>query len=314
MALYSTYDQVGQKEDVSDVISNISPTETPFVTMIGRGKADARLFEWQEDTLAAPKANAAVEGADATDETLTPTTMRANYTQIIEGCFKVSGTADAIATYGRDKESAYQLAKKGKELKRDLEYNLVGIAQDAAVGDATSAPRKFGNVFGKDASSTPADLIHTDHVFHNSDTGRALTETLLLSSHQTLFSAGADPTVWMVPPKHALTIAQFAQASGRGIERDLGGGRKITNVVDVYESPYGTLRVVMNRWMYWEDLATDIFHNLLLDPDMWALATLRPWQRELLAKTGDNKKYQLLTEVSLKHRNFKGDGWISDLL
>ena len=106
MALYSTYDQVGKAEDVSDIITDISPTDTPFTTMVKTEKVSARTFEWQEDSLAAAANNAAIEGADASMATLSPTTMRTNNTQILTKAFQVSATADAIKTYGRAKETA----------------------------------------------------------------------------------------------------------------------------------------------------------------------------------------------------------------
>lgn len=106
MAQFYSYDQVGKKEDVSDLISNISPTKVPFQTMIGTEKVTNTLFQWQEDSLRAVQVNAAVEGFTASDATLSATTMRNNYTQILEKVIKVSETADAISTYGRARESA----------------------------------------------------------------------------------------------------------------------------------------------------------------------------------------------------------------
>ena len=110
MSLYSTYDQVGQKEQVDDLISNISPSDTPFFSMIKSEKVSARTFEWLEDSLASAAVNAAVEGADAYMATLSPATSRTNTTQILTKSFQVSATADSIATYGRAKETALMVA------------------------------------------------------------------------------------------------------------------------------------------------------------------------------------------------------------
>src|SRR5512139_2382412 len=101
MATYQTYQQIGIKEDISDIITNISPTKTPFQSGLGNDKVANTLFQWQEDSLRSAAANAAVEGADGTDITATPTVMRTNYTQILQETIKVSGTSDAVATYGR---------------------------------------------------------------------------------------------------------------------------------------------------------------------------------------------------------------------
>ena len=143
MATWQTYQEVGIKEDISDIISNISPTATPFQSSIGKESVSNTLFQWQEDSLASTAENARVEGADFSDATLTPTVMRSNYTQIQSHTIKVSATSDAVDAYGRAKETAYQLSKKAAEFKRDIEFNLVGNratgGNNAAVGNATTA-------------------------------------------------------------------------------------------------------------------------------------------------------------------------------
>src|SRR5580700_9841479 len=122
MATWTSYDEVGIKEDVSDIITNISPTKTPFLSSLKTEKIHQKRHDWQEDALdAVNTANAAVEGADATDQTLVATTLRSNYTQILTKTIKVSGSADASLAHGRAKESAYQMSKKMLEIKRDLE-------------------------------------------------------------------------------------------------------------------------------------------------------------------------------------------------
>ena len=134
MTTYTTYDQVGRAESVSDVISNITPTDTPFHSMVKDEKVAARTFSWQEDSLDAAGANAQIEGADATMGTLTPTVERSNTTQIMSKAFQVSATSDSIKTYGRAKETAYQLGKALQSLKKDVEYALVGVDQAAVTG------------------------------------------------------------------------------------------------------------------------------------------------------------------------------------
>jgi hypothetical protein len=115
---------VGIKENVSDVITNLSPRKTPFQNGIGNEKVTQPLFQWQEDSLRAPATNAAVEGADASFITVTPTTMRNNYTQIFTEAVQVSDRADVVSTYGRKKEMAYQMAKSSAAVKRDREIAL----------------------------------------------------------------------------------------------------------------------------------------------------------------------------------------------
>ena len=187
---FKTYDQVGKKEDISDVISNIAPTQTPFQSLIGDEGADNTLYQWQEDDLSAVKDNAAVEGADATDEAMTPTVMRSNVTQIFhedhQGLGHLGPREDLRP---REGNPAYQLGKKSMELKREMEYALIGKAQNAIVGTSATA-RKFGNVFGLDAAGT-AMISPTVTVDHTA-TPAALTEADVLTVNQKLYENGAD--------------------------------------------------------------------------------------------------------------------------
>lgn len=222
MSLYSTYDQVGKAEDVSDIITDISPTDTPFTTMVKSEKVSARTFEWQEDSLAAAGNNAAIEGADASMATLSPTTMRTNNTQILTKAFQVSATADSIKTYGRAKETAYQLGKALKEIKRDLERAYVGVSNSAVTG-SESAAREMASVDQQISTAVDAGSNATD----------ALTEAKLLTLGETCFGNGSDPSVFMIKPADAQIVAGFTGASGR--YRNFNDGTKtLVNVIDLY--------------------------------------------------------------------------------
>lgn len=287
---YSTYDQVGLAEDVSDVISNISPTKTPFQTAIGTEKVSARLFEWQEDSLRAPADNKKVEGFVAADVARSATAMRSNNTQIMSDTFRISATADVVKTYGRAKETAYQLAKSGEELKRDLEFAFVG-QKNAAVTGSESVEREMAASF---------DMIDAGNVIAGGTA--ALTEAMLLDAHETVFNAGGDPNIFMIKPSDSLIVANFTAASGR--QREFSGDtKKIVNVVDLYVSPFGELKVVLNRWL----LSTTA---MLLDTEMWKKIILRNWSRTLLGRDGDAERHMLVGEFSLKHKNFKASGYI----
>jgi len=307
---YVTYDLVGMAEDVDDVISNISPKDTPFVSMIGKDTCDATHFEWQEDTLRAPASNALVEGADAVVVARVPTSMRGNRTQIMGDTFSISGTSDRVKKYGRKSETAYQTAKMGLQLRRDLEYILVALDQDAAAGDEDTA-RYMGNVFGVDANGD--EIIETDAIDYGATPGTAeeFTETRFLAAMQMAYDNGASPTTLMIKPIHALNVAAFAVASGR--TRDIGQSKKIVNAVDLLVTPWGEVRVTLNRWLRGYSAGVQVGEALLIDPEMWKRVVLRPWQKEKLAKTGDSEKYQMLGEFSLKHRNYLGDVRITDL-
>ncbi len=232
--------------------------------------------------------NAVVEGADATFITASPTVMRNNYTQIFMEAVQVSGTADVVAIHGRDKESAYQLAKSAAALKRDLENALVGTAQSAASG-AISTARTMAGVQIQVASGNVNYM----------GTTVALSEAGLLTGLQNAFTAGAEPDTIYVTPSNSLVVANFAAAAGR--YRTLNTGTKgsqdvITNVVNLYVSPFGQTKVVIDRFLKAKN-------TLIIDTSMWSLATLRSWTRESLAKTGDSTKQMLVGEYSLKHKN-----------
>lgn len=297
MALYSTYDQVGMAEDVSDVISNISPTKTPFQAMIGREKISARNPEWQEDSLAAVKEVAAIEGADPSDETLTATVMRSNYTQIFQLAIKVSNTADAVKTHGRAKESAYQVGLKMAEIKRHFEHSLVGLDTASAAG-SSSVARKFASVYPQIASGT------TTTADGGAGAPDALSETYVLGVMEKIYNVGGDFNTLMIKPSDSTLVADFAKASGR--QRNFDLAKKVVNAVDLYVSPFGEVRVVLNRFLK----STEA---LIFDPSNWKILVLRNWFRETLAKTGDNMKMQIVGEFSLKHVNQEASGLIENL-
>ena len=296
MTTYTTYDQVGKKEDVSDIISDITPTDTPFFTMVRSEKVSARTFNWLEDSLAAAANNAQIEGADAQMATLGNATQRSNQTQILHKAFQVSATSDAVATYGRAKETAYQLGKALKEIKRDLERAMVGVDNAAVAGAAGGSPA------AREMASVTQQITTT--VDAGSGAADPLTEAKLLELGQDCFNNGSDPSVLMIKPADAQIVAGFAAASGRN--REIAQGKNLVNVIDLYVSPYGEYKVVLNR----HQLTT---HAFLLDPSMFRSCVLRPFSRTLLAQTGDSEKHFVVGEYSVKHMNFADSGMIEQL-
>jgi hypothetical protein len=282
-----TYEQVKIAEDVSDIISNISPTATPFQSAIGNEKVDNTIFTWLEDELRAVASNAKVEGADATDATVAQPTERTNRTQIMSETVKVSRTANRVKTYGRAREMAYQLNKSAKSLKRDLEHAYVGADQSAAAGDASTA---------RTMASAQKLMNEADYVYTGD--GNPLSEAILLDALQQSYDAGAEPSRIMVTPSNSVVVADFAKASGRYRTLQTGGtDRSIVNVVDIYVSPFGTQKVQLNRFLKSGD-------TLVFEPDQWAKCTLDGWTRTPLAKTGDADRQMIIGEFSLKHKNF----------
>lgn len=294
MATLKTFETVGMAEDVSASIANISPTSTPFQTLIKSEKVSARNFEWLEDDIRAAGVNALVEGADATTTAVGQPTLRNNNTQIIGEAFKVAATVDAVKTHGRAKETAYALAKTLKALKLDVEKAMVGVDQ-AKVSDANgSTARKMASVSQQISTTVDAGSNATD----------ALTEAKLLELHEDCYSNGSEPSVLMIKPADALKVADFATASNR--ERDFGSSKTLTNAIEVLVTPFGTVRVLINR----NQLAT---HAFLIDPSMFKQCVLRPFTRTLLAKNGDADTHFVVGEVSVKHSNFSDSGMITGL-
>ena len=288
-----TYDQVGKKEDVEDLIYDISPTDTPFLSAIGTSTAKNTLHQWQTDELAATATNARVEGADAgTASGGTTTMLRAN-TLILRMVIQSSGSADSMATYGRGKELAYQKFKAGKELKRDVEFAMVGNDQTGNAGNASTARQLKSAQKWIDTATT--DTAGSD---------RALTETILENVLEKCYNEGGNPNMVMVTPSHSKTIAGFAAASGRN--RDFGTGTKVVNAVNLYVSPYGEVSVVLNRHLQANSL-------LAIDTEYWSRAVYRPTQIEELAKIGDSTKMQMLTELTLVCKAPKASGLANKL-
>lgn len=297
-----TYDQVGKKEDVSDVITNISPTQTPFQTQIGTVGIHNTLYQWQEDSLNAVGTNAQVEGANAIAAVQNPTVMRTNNTQILMKTASVSGSADAVKTYGRDKELAYQLMLRGKEIKRDLENAFVGVNQAAVVG-SDGVARSMASALNMINSAN--NYYMGSGLGGSTGTAAVITETAITTVAQELYVQGADPNTILIKPGDSLNISAM-QASGRTRYVD-NGDRNIVNVVDFYQSPFGKLSVKMDRFILPSSA-------LIYEASMWKKGVLRNWFRETLAKVGDSTQVMIVGEFTLVHKNFQASGAITNLV
>ena len=314
MATYQTFTAIGQREDLSDVIYNISPTETPFMSSVGKTKATAVLHEWQIDSLAAAATNAAVEGAAASDITVTPTTRVTNRTQISEKTIKISGTMEAINKAGRKSEKAYQLAKVSSELKRDMEKALLNNTVKSAGNSSTA--RVLGGLqtwlstgYVGGTSGVAGSLGSTARV---SGTDAAFTEAMVKSAVKKSFAAGGSPTILMTTPTQKVNISAFA---GVAAQRYMAPANKPTTIIgaaDVYLSDFGTLSVVPNRFLT-ADAGDSGEVAFILDPEMAAVAYLRPFQTNELAKSGDADVTQLLVEYTLEVKNEAAHAIIADL-
>ena len=313
MATYQTYTAIGQREDLSDVIYNISPTETPFLNSVGKSKATAIYHEWQTDSLAAAStSNAAVEGATASDATISPTVRVGNRTQISQKTIKISGTLDAVNKAGRKSEKAYQLAKASSEIKRDMEATLLSN-QTAANGNSTTA-RNLGGLQAWLASNTSngsgGSAGANGTTARTTGTDRAFTATLLNTVMQSAYTNGGSPTMLLVTPAQKVVASTFSGIATRYRDVPANQQAQIINAADVYVSDFGIIQIVPDRFIPNSDSDDTAF---LLDTEMAAVAYLRPFQTNELAQVGDADLTQLLVEYTLEVKNEAAHGIISDL-
>ena len=307
--LYDTYDTTGIREDLVDVIYNISPEDTPILSAIPRTAAKSTKHEWQLDALAAPAANLVIEGDDATIDAMSATTRAFNFTQIQDKVIALSGTQSAVDSAGRADEMAYQIAKKSKELKKDMEFALIK-GQVQAVGSATAA-RAMGSIptwiaTNGDAGTSGSLSTGSGTDLPNSGTDRDLTETILKTVIQEVYTAGGDLDLLVVPP----SVKQVISGFNANTTRFRPAEKKVEYAaIDVYSSDFGDIQVVPNRVM----ATTSESLCLMLQSDMAAAAYLRDFQVVDLAKTGDSEKKQLLCEWTLEMRNEAAHGIILDI-
>ena len=316
MPTYTKYDAVGQREDLSDVIYNISPTDTPIMSSIGKTKATAVNHEWQTDSLAAATtSNALVEGADATSATMSPTTRLGNLTQIVGKTVQVSGTLESVDKAGRKSEKAYQLAKASAEIKRDIE-TIITANQAAVAGNGTNTARKMSSLLSfiktntsvgagtTTAGADPTTIGVSARV--DADTTRTFTEAMLKEVVREVFASGGTPSVLMVSPALKQTVSGFTGLAAQRYQAPVSGQATILAGADIYQSDFGQISIVPNRFMRSRDA-------LVLDPEYAALAYLRPFQTIELAKAGDTDKTQILAELTLEVRNEAAHGGVFDL-
>ena len=304
---FDTYDSVGEREDLSDVIYSISPTDTPCLSSAAKTQATAVLHEWQTDSLAAAStSNAVIEGDEATLDASTATTRLSNSTQIMDKTVVITGTQESVDKAGRASELAYQIAKRAKELKRDMEATITGNIAEVA-GNSTTA-RKMGTLgswvtTNDDVASDGASGAGAGNAAHTDGTQRAFTEAQLKSVIKSVWNAGGDPSMVMVGPFNKQKLSGF---TGNSTRFDAGADATLYTSVDVYASDFGQLQVVPNRFSRDRDA-------YVLDMEYWGIAFLRDFSMHELSKTGDSEKRQLIVEATLESRNEAASGLVADL-
>ena len=301
---FSSASGVINREDLSDVIYMISPTETPLLSGIGKAKATNTLHEWTTDVLDAAANNAQLEGDDSTATALNPGTRVTNRTQISKKVVRLSGTQQGMNSAGNLYTMAKQMSKKMAELKRDMEFGL--CQNTTAISGATRQLRGLEGWVASNNSLGASGVAPnpTTNVAPVDGTARAFTESLLKTVLQSCWTAGGKPDTIMVGGSQKQTFSTFTAGFTQMGNAD---DSKLVASVDVYVSDFGTLKVVPNRFQR----ARTAF---VLEMEKWAVAYLRSYDTVDLAKTGDSDAKQVVVEYTLEGRNEAASGAVRDLL
>lgn len=304
---FDSYDMVGIREDLSDMIYNISPTDTPFWSALPKGKATNRYHEWQTDALDPPADNAHIEGDDTIAEAIIPTVRLGNYTQIFKKSVTVSDTDQGLDKAGRAKEMAYQITKKTKEMKRDIERAY--FANQAKVAGSNVVARRLAGAPAWIATNITNNTDGTDPTGDGTDArvdgsttafGQVAFDLLM----QRIWTEGGEPDKVYLNSFNMNLALGFVGNNNSRANVD-GEEKKVIKHMAVYVTPWGTVQWQLSRWQR----PRDVF---VMQSDMWGAATLRAARTTELAKTGDSDKRQIVTELTLVCRNEKASGMVVD--
>lgn len=310
---FQTFQSIGIREDLSDIIYNVSPTETPFMNNAGRGKASQSFFEWQTDALAAAvSTNQQIEGDDVTSfGAVTPTVRLGNYQEIARKTLIVADSEEVVDKAGRKSEIAYQLAKLGKELKRDMETSL--LANKGAVAGNSSTARQTGSLLAFLKTNIDKAGDGTAPVYTNiptdkwtDGTARSFTETILKNVVQQCWTNGAEPKTVMVGALGKQAVSSFTGIVEQISNQPRTSQASIVGAANIYVSDFGNLTVIPNRFQRTSTA-------FVLDWDFVSIDYLRPFKQVPLAKTGDAEKRMLIVEYGLRVKNEKAEGVAVDL-
>jgi hypothetical protein len=307
---FDSYDAKGIREDLSDVIYDISPEETPFYTACAKAKASNTLHEWQTDALRSSGDNAHIEGDDTIAEARTSTTRLTNRTQIFKNAVVIPGTDVGLNKAGRAREMAYHVLRIAKEQKLDIEKAM--FANQAKVaGDATTARRMAGvpawlttNTNFQSGNSGADPTGDGSNARTDDGTPTAFSQTKFDSVMQAIWVSGGKPdSVYLSAFQMNLALGFTGNNNQRS--NITAEAEKVIKHMAVYVTPWGTVEFKPTR----ENRGRDVF---IMQDDMWAVGVLRATKNEELAKTGDNEKRQVVTELTLVCRNEKSSGGIYD--
>ena len=307
---FDSYDARGIREDLADVIYDISPSETPFYSSTAKVTATNTYHEWQTDALRASADNKHVEGDETVAEARSATSRLGNYTQIFKNAVTIADTDSGLKKAGRAAEMAYQVLKVAKEQKLDIEKAL--FANNARVAGNSSTARELAGApawlitntsFGANEGADPTG----DGTDARTDETTALTafdQTKFDTVMQSIWVSGGRPDVVYLS---AFQMNKALGFTGNNNQRSSvqAGDEKVIKSLAVYVTPWGTVEFMPTR----ENRSRDVF---IMQKDMWAVGVLRPTKNTELAKTGDATKRQVVTELTLVCKNEAANGGIFD--
>ena len=301
---FDTYTATADREDLSNIIYNISPMQTPFMSSIGKRNIKNVVFDWQTEVLPTPSAAGQLEGFELSRSASTATTRVSNVAMISSRDATVTGSQEASDAAGKRSEMAHQLAIMAKALKRDMEEAL---CQNGAktTGNATTARLTGGfeswittnESRGTGGSSTGGGAAPTD------GTQRDLTEDLLKDVLQQMFASGAEPNMAICGPHNKQVISGF---TGRTQARQFVDANTVEASVAIYSSDFGELKIVPSNRSREKTL-------LLVDPEFAKVSYLRDFQTVDIATIGDAETKMIVVEYGLEVSNEAAHGVVADL-
>jgi hypothetical protein len=301
---FDTYTATADREDLSNIIYNISPMQTPFMSSIGTRNVKNVVFDWQTESLPTPSGTGQLEGFELSRAASTATARVSNVCQISYRDATVTGSQDAADAAGKRSEMAHQLAIMAKALKRDMEEALCQKGAKTT-GNATTARQTGGfeswittnDSRGTNGASTGGGAAPTD------GTQRALTETLLKDVLELMFASGAEPNLAICGPHNKQVISGF---TGRSQARQMVDANTVEASVSIYSSDFGELKIVPSNRSRERSL-------LLVDPEFAKVSYLRSFDTIDIATIGDAETKMIVVEYGLEVGNEAAHGIVADL-
>lgn len=307
----------GNRESLSDVVSRITPEDTPIYSMIGRETANSIYPEYEIDALAAPGANARTEGDSYTFSAITPVTRVGSRMQIMSKSWVVSKTQESVANAGNAEKIKTVKLKRGIEIKKDTEFAIV--SNTASVGGATrllgGLPSWLTTNVSRGSGGSNGGFTSGNTVAATNGTQRAFTKALLDATMQSCYQAGANVNSVVVSPYVKSVFVTFMSDSNVAPFRmavDSSGKRTIVATADYYDGPFGRVAVIPNRVMA---ASAGVARNaFLIDEDILSMLVLRPIQSDKnVVSNADADVGVIIGEHTLKVANEAGCGVVADV-